>query len=268
MPKLSTHKTSKAFKAMVIGDSGSGKTGALASLVKAGFKPVIMDFDNGLDILSEVVAPEDQENIFYATFKDDFKSIGGKVIPKGQAKAWANSLKFLESGKTPDGDDFMSVDKLTRSHVLVIDSLTMAAKSAMLQVLQANNRLLDNPQIQDWGEAQRIVEGLIQWLTSDQVPCHVLVNSHISYVELQGGMVKGYPSAVGKALSAILPRYFNTLLLAQSKGNGKAAKRTITALPQGIIETKALIPADKLPESWPITTGLADIFKAAGFKPE
>lgn len=266
MPALTNIKEHKPLKIMHIGDSGSGKTGALASLVKAGFKPVIMDFDNGLDILSSVVPSDLLGNIFYSTFKDEYKSVGGKVIPKGQAKAWSNALKFLETGKTPEGDEFLSVDKLGREHVLVIDSLTMASQAAMLQVLQVNNRLLEAPFQSDWGEAQRIVEGLVQWLTSDQVKCHVVVNTHISYIDLQGGVTKGYPSSIGKALSAKIPRYFNTILLAQSKGSGKSAKRMITALPQGVVETKALIPADKLPEGWDVTTGLAEFFKLAGYE--
>lgn len=266
MPVLTNLKESKPLKILHIGDSGSGKTGALASLVKAGFKPVIMDFDNGMDILATVCPADKLANVYYSTFTDEYKSIGGKVIPKGQAKAWANALRFLESGKTPEGEQFLSVDKLTREHVLVLDSLTMAAQAAMLQVLQVNNRLLEAPFQSDWGEAQRITEGLIQWLTSDQVKCHVIVNTHISYIDLQSGVTKGYPSSIGKALSAKIPRYFNTILLAQSKGSGKSSKRTITALPQGVVETKALIPADKLPESWPIETGLADFFKAAGYE--
>lgn len=271
MPVLSNIKQDKPLKIMVIGDSGSGKTGALASLVKAGFSPVILDFDNGLDILASVLPPESLGKIFYTTLKDEYKSVAGKVIPKGQAKAWSNALKFLESGQPAEGGDkFIPAEKLTRNHILVLDSLTMASQAAMLQVLQTNNRLLEAPFQADWGEAQRMITGLIQWLTSDQVPCHVIVNSHVSYIELQGGLTKGYPSSLGKALSPTLPRYFNTILLAQSKGQGKSATRTLSALPQGLIETKALIPADKLPDSWSIQTGLAEFFKLAGYqaKPE
>ena len=55
MAKLSAHKESKPFKGMIIGDSGSGKTGSLASLAAAGYKLVIMDFDSGLDILATQV---------------------------------------------------------------------------------------------------------------------------------------------------------------------------------------------------------------------
>ena len=268
MAKLSAHKESKPFKGMIIGDSGSGKTGSLASLAAAGYKLVIMDFDSGLDILAQVIPEQQLDTVEYVTFNDEYKAVGGKVIPKGQAKAWANGLKFLESGTQPDGTKFIPADKLTREHVLVVDSLTMASSAAMLQVLQVNQRLLETPHQSDWGEGQRIIRGLVEWLTSDQIKCHVIVNSHISYIELQEGLTKGYPSSLGKALSPQLPRYFNTILLCKSVGIGKNSKRIITALPQGIVETKALVPHDKLPESWSIQTGLAEFFKLAGFKPE
>lgn len=268
MAKLSTHKADKAFKGMLIGDSGAGKTGALASLVEAGYKPVILDFDKGLDILTQVLPEDKLDLVEYVSFSDEYKTVGGMVVPKGKASAWSDALKYIETGKTADGEQGIPVHKLTKEHVLVLDSLTMASKAAMLSVLQVNGRLLEAPQIQDWGEAQRIVDGLMQWLTSDQIKCHVIVITHITFVELQAGISRGYPSSLGKALSAVLPRYFNTILLVQSKGAGKSARREITALPQMLIETKSLVPPSKLPESWPIQTGLADFFKLAGFKPE
>jgi hypothetical protein len=42
------HESNSIVKAMLAADSGSGKTGALACLVDAGFNLRILDFDNGL----------------------------------------------------------------------------------------------------------------------------------------------------------------------------------------------------------------------------
>lgn len=268
MATLSSYQSVKPFKGLLVGESGSGKTGALASLVEAGYKLHIIDFDNGLDILAQVLPKDKLDQVTYATFSDNFKSVGGKIFPSGAPKAWANALKFLETGKTPAGVDTTSADKLSADTVLVVDTLSMASKAAMWQVLFTNQRLMEQPQIQDWGEAQRMIEGLIQWLTSDQVKCHVLVNTHITYIEMQGGAMRGLPNSLGKALAPVLPRYFNTILLAQSRGQGKSAKRTLTALPQGLIETKALVPASKLPDNWDLESGLAEFFKLAGFTPD
>ena len=51
MPKGSAHTSAIITKMLLIGASGSGKTGALASLAAAGYKLRILDYDNGLDFL-------------------------------------------------------------------------------------------------------------------------------------------------------------------------------------------------------------------------
>lgn len=264
MPKLSTRKETSPIKMMVIGDSGTGKTGALESLVRAGYKLNIIDYDNGLDYLQEALAdvPELMDNINFAQFSNRFKTTAGRVVPKGTPKAWADSLKLLETGKFGE-EDWGKPEEWDEDTFLVLDSLTMAAKAAMLQVLQVNGRLFEPPQIQDWGQAQGLVEGLITWLCSEDIKCNVLILSHINFIEMQNGVVKGYPSAVGKALSTTLPRYFNTILNATSKGNGKSAKRIISPVPIQSIETKASIPEDKLPESWPIETAYGEFMLLA-----
>jgi GTPase SAR1 family protein len=55
MPKASNHSSSKLNKLLYIGDSGTGKTTSLFSLVQAGYKLRIFDFDNLLAPLISVV---------------------------------------------------------------------------------------------------------------------------------------------------------------------------------------------------------------------
>lgn len=262
MPKLQNRKAASPIKMLVVGDSGTGKTGALESLVRAGYKLKIIDFDNGLDYLQEALSdsPELLENVDYAVFTNKFKTVNGRVIPKGAPKAWADALKLLESGKVPnsEGEDWGAPESWDESTFLVIDSLTMASKAAMLQHLQLQSRLFEPPQIQDWGASQSIVEGLIQWLCSEDIKCNVIVLTHINYIELQNGIVKGFPSTVGKALSLVLPRYFNTILNVTIKGTGKTAQRIVSPVPVQSIETKAAVPVEKLPEYWPIQTAYAE----------
>ncbi len=264
MPKLTERKETSPIKMMVIGDSGTGKTGALESLVRAGYKLKIIDFDNGLDYLQQALSdvPELLDNIQYATFSNHFKTVNGRVIPKGTPKAWASSLKLLESGKIDD-EDWGKPEEWDESTFLVLDSLTMASKAAMLQVLQVNGRLFEPAQIKDWGQAQGLVEGLIMWVCSEDIKCNVLILSHINFIEMQNGVMKGYPSSVGKALSTTLPRHFNTILNATVKGNGKSAQRIISPLPIQSIETKAAVPEEKLPEYWPIDTAYGEFMKLA-----
>ena len=58
--KLELTATHKITKCILLGDSGTGKTGALASLVKAGYKLRVLDLDNKLasGILPQVIKRE------------------------------------------------------------------------------------------------------------------------------------------------------------------------------------------------------------------
>src|SRR5262252_9685406 len=52
MPGLEDHQSNDFVKMLLIGDAQAGKTGSLVSLVKAGYRLRILDFDNKLDVLS------------------------------------------------------------------------------------------------------------------------------------------------------------------------------------------------------------------------
>jgi len=61
MPKLGDHQSKSTTKMLFVGDSGAGKTGALASLAAAGYHLHIMDLDNGLDVLNNYYDPKLKE---------------------------------------------------------------------------------------------------------------------------------------------------------------------------------------------------------------
>ncbi len=85
MPSLSQHQSQNAIKALLIGDSGSGKTGALAPLVAAGYKLHILDLDNGLDVLYNILkteCPDRPNQVFFETVTNKTKAIAGKVMPR------------------------------------------------------------------------------------------------------------------------------------------------------------------------------------------
>ncbi len=50
LPLLTSSLPSKPIKLALLGNSGDGKTGALASLANAGYRLAVFDFDGGLDI--------------------------------------------------------------------------------------------------------------------------------------------------------------------------------------------------------------------------
>jgi hypothetical protein len=151
---------------------------------------------------------------------------------------------------------------MTMDDILVIDSLSMAGKAALRWVLGMNGRLALPPQLQDWGEAQNLIESMVGMLTDDALQTNVICTAHIKWLEdAQGAIERGFPDAPGKALSPVLGRYFNHQLAAQTAGDGKGLKRSIHASPIKNLELKNANPA-VVKDTYPLASGLADYFQA------
>lgn len=264
MPPLKLHHSTSTTKLLFVGDSGSGKTGALASLAAAGYKVRILDLDNGVDVLRDLLTSGKYpasaiENVEYVTVTETMKNVGGKLIPV-KASVWQRVTSLLDKWK--DGDlDLGPITSWDSQTVLVIDSLTMLSDAALFYILAMNGRLGQHPHQSDWGLAQSLVENLFRMLYDDGVKCNVIVNCHIKPMGDENGPDRYYPNTLGKALPPKVGRYFNTVLLAQSSGRGQNLKRQIFTVSQGTVECKNTAPSKVLP-AYPLESGLADYFKA------
>lgn len=288
MPMLSQHHAQRTTKMLLIGDSGSGKTGALASLAAAGYNLRILDTDNGIDILLNYLTnpsstyvkqnPKAAENVMYKTCTDTMRTIGGKIYPT-KTDAWQTVIQSLEHWKEPAADGRPAVDlgrlvDWTPKEILVIDSLSTLSTAAYNFALFMNGKLGATNLTQNearrmvWA-AQDMLRTLLQMLYDSNVKCNVIVTSHITFVNELGERpqddekpnMQGYPSAIGRALSPHIPRYFNTVLFAKTVGSGPAARHKIYTTPQGVVNVKSSAPLSVSPE-YPLETGLADYFAA------
>lgn len=279
MGTLAELDQTEPVKALLIGDSGMGKTGALASLVVAGYNVRILDFDNGVGALRNQLKDMGKadllKNVIAETLTDPMKQLGGKIVPNGVPNAFKRGLELLNNWTVADnpaagvkGYSLGPVSSWGRQDVLVLDSMTLCGKASMRRVLHLNNRSGDQPYQGDWGDAQRQLEGLLELLYSTDIKCNVIVTSHISYIgDVEKGPdgqkvetnLKGYPTTLGRALSPQVGRYFNYCLIVTSKGMGANSRRVISTVPDGITQAKA---PTRLPKELPIETGLADFFKA------
>jgi len=261
MPKLSQHQSSLTTKLLYIGDSGAGKSGSLASLAGAGYNLRIVDLDNGIDVLKNILedpksayGPKALDQVDYETITDTMKTVNGRLVP-GKATVWQRVLGLLDNWP-----GYGSITTWTPQDILVIDSLTMLSTAALNFVLSMNGRLGQRPQLADWGDGQGLIESFVQKLYDESVVCNIVVCAHVTYLGEEGNQ-RGYPNTLGKALPPKLGRYFNTVLMAKSVGQGSNIRRKILTNTSGVVELKNTAPSRVKPE-YELATGLAEYFAA------
>lgn len=259
MPSLAQHQSNDFTKLLLSGDSGSGKTGALTSLVAAGYKLRILDMDNGLDPLKTFVlktCPDEIENVEYRTLRDNYKTTAAGVIVD-KPKAWVTTMKMLDHWKYTDEDgtviDLGPPAAWGPDHIVILDSMTFAGDAAY-DWAQSMDPSAKDPR-QWYFTAQGQIEQALSLLTSKSFRTNVIVTSHIKYSTNPDGTTKAYPTSVGSALGPEIPRYFNHW----AQCTNKAGKRTIQTAATNMMDLKNTKPFEML-ATYPIDTGLADFF--------
>lgn len=263
MPSLSNHHSSTLVKMLYAGNSSTGKTGSLASLVKAGYKIGMLDLDNGIDILKAYCDRDgiDTSNIFYVPVRDDYAvNQMNQFKVKGQPKAFVKVANMTTKWDDPDTPlHGTSPCDWGPEWIFVLDSLSTLGRAAHAWA-ESINPGAKEPRTWFFA-AQQAIENYITMLTSASFKTNVIVITHITYDDDEGsGMKKGFPSAIGKALGPQLPKYFNNLVLAESEGQNKNVKRTIRTVPTGVVDLKTSAPF-KVDAALPLETGMATLFE-------
>lgn len=255
MPSLSDHSAATVVKLLNVGESGTGKTGALASLARAGYSLYILDFDNGLDILHHALAddPEALARVTYETLRDRHTFVGGVPKLKPPITAFASAGKTLEA---------WGAVNFTPSDIIVIDTLTAFSEAAFNHSCALSGRLNQRSQLTDYGDMAKSVLAFIDTITDKEYPCNVIINTHIKHFtgdEEAQTSARGLPNAKGQQISKDISLFFNTVVLSRSQGSGQATKRVISTYPQGVVEVKTSNPF-KVKPTYPIETGMAQLF--------
>jgi hypothetical protein len=255
MPALTSRTTTPLVKLMLIGHSGAGKTGALTSLARAGYRIRIIDLDSGLDALVNHLQAEEPaalSRIDYMEFRDSIKVGPAGPMVQGAPRAFVNAVKAMD--KWEDGS---CPAEWGPESILVIDSLTNLGRAAFWWA-KAMNPGAKEPR-QWYFAAQSAIEDVIATATAEAFGTNLIIMSHIDLIEAKDGTVQGFASSIGKALGPKIPRYFNTLVALETKGQGKQVKRTLKTLPTSQLILKNPAPM-KIEAEYPIETGLADLF--------
>jgi hypothetical protein len=255
MPALAEHSSSKFFKFIYIGDSSTGKTGSLTSLVAAGYRLRVLDLDNGLDSLKAFVGKECPDKIGAVDFEtsvDQYRaSISGPMIVGSKPQAFTKALKLMT-----EWSDGSKPQEWGENTIFVLDSMSAYGRAALAWAKGMNPAAKDPRQW--YFTAQQAVEDTVQMLTSADFQTNVIVISHINYKEVREGETKGYVNVVGTALGPIIPRYFNTIVMASKIGSGKFIKRSIVTASTPEVDLKNPV-SFKLGETLPLETGLATV---------
>jgi hypothetical protein len=263
MPSLSQHKSKRFVKLLLLGDAKSGKTGSLISLVHAGYKLRILDFDNLLDILAKLVeeqCPERAENVEYRTLRDRrIASPAGPIID-GSPTAFVQGIKMLDRWKYKGSEGEIDLGVPSRwgpESILVIDSLSRLCDAAydFREPLAVRGKSGEFDPRAVYGDAQDAIEALLATLTGDTFETNVIVICHGQYMDLPDGK-KMFPQGVGQKLSPRIPQYFPNYV----RVNNMAGKRTIQLQSDALIDLAVSNPTG-LSKTLPADTGLATLFE-------
>lgn len=265
MPSLSNHHSNNLVKLLLLGDSKSGKTTSLVSLVKADFKLRILDMDNLLGPLVGAIrdqCPAQIDNVEYRTLRDKYKPSPAGTVIDGKPKAWIASLNMLNEWKYTDEETGEIIDYGRPSEwgdeaILVIDSLSRWCDAAydFHEVMAPRGRSGEADGRAIYGSSQDDVEKQLAGLTSKSFNTNIIVICHGIYQTLPDQSVKIFPQGVGQKLSPKIPQYFPDYI----RFTKRAEKRTLQLNSDTMIDLANSRP-NALPKELSAETGLAEFF--------
>jgi hypothetical protein len=290
--------TSESAKILYIGDQGNGKTGSKAALVALGYKLRMLDADKGFKVLRSLLTSDHYPYAAYMKKHNivpdisyipidtpiDFevktiKGVSWNVLSPTSSSAWNTAVGLLKNWN--DGDRKLgSITDWDSDTILDFDTMSSLAEMAKYWVQDMNGRLgdLTDDHGRDTGGAQEMISRLCSKVTASNVKCNVIMTGHIKRVDMSGGIPQsaeqrlrdkkpvdpqGFPAVIGQALSPYLGKKWNDQFIVKRTGNSASAERRIYTVPTDNTDAKNSV---WLEESYPLSTGLAEIFAALRYQ--
>ena len=216
-------------KIILMGESGSGKTYSIRTLLKAGIRPMVLFTEPGMETLSDI--PKDKwsyayikpstdgwENLISSATKvntlnfDTLSKMGD--VNRSKHTQFIDVLNICKSFVDHEGKDWGPVQDWGTDRCLVIDSLS--GLSDMIMQLVVGSKPVR--QLQDWMIAQNTLEAFVNKCVTD-LNCWFVLITHVEREkdEISGGM-NIMVSTLGRKLAPKLPKYFSDAILAHRIG--------------------------------------------------
>lgn len=282
----------RPYRGFHIGFPGTGKTGALASLANAGYKIRGLSWEGNFEPLVAYADP--RADIDIVMLQDKLRSGDKFVEAAGIPTAFSDALRLMQEWKYKDDDgNEVNLGKSSEwgsDTIVFLDSMTSGAQSSKLRAMKMNNKTPATMTSAVWGHAVADWNNFIEILKNDRNRFHLIINTHkqilgpADFVNqnddkeantvikeekmkmIADGMIppRVYPVAVTKPQSQNIHGMLPTMLeFVKANRAGKEVRLINT---EGGTEIDVKIPGKGLKKSYPIETGLAEIFEAMGYK--
>lgn len=220
-----------APKVLLMGESGSGKTHSIRTLVDAGITPFCIFTEPGMEVLGDIKCPDLHWNYIpparqsWATMIDGAKKVNTlpmeaiAKLPDMDKTKHRQFISLLENiaNFTCErcGEAFGDATEWGTDRAFVLDSLSGVNVMAMDHVVGSK----PVKSMQNWGVAMDAIERLINKLCSDTY-CWLVITAHVEREvdEVTGG-TQTMASTLGRKLAPKLPRFFSDVIQTHRAGS-------------------------------------------------
>lgn len=250
-----TTPVDKAPNVLLLGESGSGKTRSLITLIPAGITPFIVFTEPERAVLADTPCPKlhwmyvqpgisswadlkEMLRVVNSLSNDALQKMPG--VDKQKHNQVLNLVAALGNFKCDRcGEAFGDVSLWDNNRAIVLDSLSGLNELAMANTV-GGKTVLTQP---DWGVAMKSEEVLIKMLCNVPRAMFILI-AHMAMErdELSGRILK-MPSALGRKVAPELPKNFSDVIAVIREGT---QFRWSTAAPDTISAARNVALSDKL----------------------